>query len=88
MGGNGAASHEKLDSDALLSNNDQDDNDDLISKSDHDQHKERQGFEMFIDGDNDESRLSSLFTNDNQENTTNIQYINFASGRKASESLH
>jgi hypothetical protein len=75
-----------MDSDALLSNND-----DIISKREDtaiDRNKEDgQGFQVFIDsGENDESRLSSLFTNDN--NTTNMQYINFASGRKDSESFH
>ncbi len=86
-------SHEKMESDALLSNQD------IISKrEDHlliDDDKEM--FEIKrIGGDgvfseNDESRLSSLFTNDNhnEDNTiTNMQYLNFTSGGKDSNSFH
>ena len=76
--------HEKMESDALLSNQD------IISKrEENEEHKfeiQRIGGECGVFSENDESRLSSLFTNENHNEDTNIQYLNFTSGGKDCQS--
>lgn len=76
-----------MESDALLSNQD------IISKREENEGEEQKfeikriGGECGVFSDNDESRLSSLFTNENHnEEDTNMQYLNFTSGGKDCQS--